>query len=193
MIERLCLTCGICCNGILFKDVELQPADALGALACLFRTSSKTPARRSSSENRSQGAEARPVRSSSSTLSKLPQPCPALGPDLRCRVYPQRPVRCHDFECALFQAVLAGRTDLSLARRVIDSTLQQADRVKSLLRQLGDADETLALSLRFQKMGKAIRRRGFDETTAALYADLTLAVHDLNMRLRGEFYPRPGD
>ena len=30
--EQLCRACGLCCDGTLFKDVELQPGDDAGRL-----------------------------------------------------------------------------------------------------------------------------------------------------------------
>ena len=37
-INRLCLACGLCCNGVLFRDVELQDGDDLEALQKLGLT-----------------------------------------------------------------------------------------------------------------------------------------------------------
>ena len=31
-INQLCPACGLCCNGVLFADVELQPGDNAGRL-----------------------------------------------------------------------------------------------------------------------------------------------------------------
>jgi uncharacterized protein len=165
-IDSLCLGCGICCNGVLFKDVKLLSGDDPAKLRALEMLP------RAGRANR-----------------KFPQPCAALQADGLCRVYPDRPSRCSDFECALLKAVDAGKTGIPAALRTIRTALRQADQVKDLLRRLGDTEETMALSLRFRAMQKAMHSRGFDEDTAALYGELTLAVHDLNMLLRREFYP----
>jgi uncharacterized protein len=184
--EQLCLGCGLCCNGVLFRDVELQPGDAPQRLRTLGMP--LTPLRKQAAARLRKAG----VVSAPSGL-KFNQPCSALRPDCRCRIYPDRPARCRDFECALFKAVAAGTTASVAAKRIIRSTLQQAERVKSLLRQLGDTEETLALSLRFQRIQKQMHRDGPDEAAAEVYSELTLAVHDLNMSLRREFYPDPGD
>ena len=34
-VDQLCPNCGLCCNGVLFADVELQPGDDAGRLAAL--------------------------------------------------------------------------------------------------------------------------------------------------------------
>jgi len=165
-IRQLCLRCGICCNGVLFRDVELEADDL------------KRPALRHLGTNLLSGLPA-----------KLPQPCAALGPDGRCRVYAERPGRCRAFECALFKEVQAGRREVPAALRVIRTTLERAERVKALLRQLGDTEETRALSLRFQRLQRSLQACSLTEESAAAYAELTLAVHDLNLMLGKEFHP----
>ena len=181
--QNLCLACGLCCNGVLFKDVELQSRDDAAQLRSLGLPLKCRLARRN-----------RPalVAEASNSHWKFPQPCAALGADGRCRVYDARPVRCRDFECALFKAVSSGRLNPAAALRVVRKTLQRADEVKRLLRELGDTNDTLALSLRFKRLRKRLDRGLADEETADLYAQLTLAVHDLNLRLRAEFYPGDG-
>ncbi len=182
LTRQLCLRCGICCNGVLFRDVELQAGDDPARLQVLG-----LPLRAPRGSARS--AKDSPTALPLSRPWRLLQPCAALGQDCRCRVYAGRPSRCRAFECALFKEVRAGRRDIPPALRVIRATLDQADRVKRLLRELGDSEETLALSLRFQRMQKAMNSRPLTEETGALYAELTLAVHDLNLALAREFHP----
>ena len=167
--DTLCLACGLCCNGVLFKDVELQAGDDARRLAAAA-LSIKTP------------------RSGSRGKTKFPQPCAALFSDNRCRIYAERPTRCRQFECLLFQSVARDEVELSSALRTIRAARRRAAKVIDLLRQLGDENETLALSLRFQTTQRRLERDLPDEETAALYADLTLAVHDLNLLLREKFY-----
>ncbi len=167
--DTLCLACGLCCNGVLFKDVELQSGDDAKRLA----------------------AAGLPVKSRASTATtkvKFPQPCAALCADNKCRLYAERPTRCRQFECLLFQEVARGEVELSAALRTVRTAHRRAATVVELLRQLGDKNEALALSLRFQRTQRRIERALPDEETAALYADLTLAVHDLNLLLREKFY-----
>jgi uncharacterized protein len=189
-IGRLCLSCGLCCNGVLFKDVELQPGDAAWLLRGLGRAlgpgCEKSPAGVNGPAPRPVGrSESRPETG----LLKFPQPCRALGEDTRCRIYQDRPLRCREFECALFKSVVSGKLSVALARRTIGAALEQGGRVGELLRKLGDTEESLALSRRFQRMQKQIHRRELTEEAAALYGQLTLAVHDLNRLLQQEFYP----
>jgi uncharacterized protein len=166
LTDTLCLACGLCCNGVLFKDVELQAGDDPAHLKALGQ----------------------PVETPRGK-ARFAQPCAALCPDNRCRIYDERPARCRQFECALFQAVAAGKVELPAALRVIRSAHRSAAKVRELLASLGDCDEGLALSLRFQRTKRRLERDLTDDETAERYADLTLAVHELNLHLGREFYP----
>ena len=176
--DQLCLQCGICCNGILFSNVELQPAenpDTLAALRLQAIPVVRAPGRKSAA------AAAGSLR--------IPQPCAALCPDNKCRIYDQRPRRCRDFECALFQGVAAGRLSVETALRKISQTLTQAQRVRRLLRQLGDADEHRPLAKRFQRLRLRLERASLAGETGDLFGKLSIAVHELNVILSQDFYP----
>ena len=164
--ENLCLTCGLCCDGALFKDVELQAKDSARRLRSLH--------------------PALAIRN-----GKFPQPCAALCADKRCAIYADRPARCRRFDCALLQSFAAGQTTSVAARHVIRDARQRADKVRQLLRALGNTDEHLALSLRFKRERRCFDSVAPDETTAEVFAELTLAVHELNLLLAGSFYPDP--
>ena len=178
MGENLCLRCGLCCDGTLFRDVELQPGDDAAQLRAL-------------------GLPV-PVAGSAASIRRFPQPCAALCPDLKCRVYADRPTRCREFECALFKVVAAKRVELPAALKTIRQTRQQAEKVRRLLRELGDAGERVSLAKRFKRV-----KRKFDagevpdhldtETAYDRLAELSLAVHELDMGLRTKFHPDPGD
>jgi uncharacterized protein len=185
-VASLCPACGICCNGVLFKDVELQPSDDAARLRGLGlglkrRKPSSAAARAGAS------AEARFPR------LVFTQPCRAFGADDRCEIYSDRPSHCRHFDCALLMAVDAGTVAVPAARRTIRRVLELAEEVRRLLRELGDNQETLALDLRFQGLARALCAAGLDDRQAVLYGRLTLQMHDFNMLLRQAFYPRPGD
>jgi Fe-S-cluster containining protein len=177
--ERLCLACGLCCNGVLFKDVKLQPGDDAVKLQTLG-----LPLRSGrGAENHTSSAQA--------TLRKLKftQPCAALCADNRCHIYADRPVRCRQFECALLKAALARKVEVEAALRTIRIARERAEQVRRLLRELGDANEHVALSLRFRKVKKRMESGAPAEEPAKTFAALTLAVHDLNLLLNESFYP----
>ena len=169
MAEELCLACGLCCNGVLFKDVELQPGDDAARLKSVG-----LPVRNPSSPQRP---------------PKFAQPCVALGADCRCRIYAERPARCRDFECALFKAVVEGRTDTAAALRLVRAARRRVARVGRLLGELGDTDEHVPLSVRFRRVMKRFETHAPDAEAAAVFSKLTVAMQRLNVVLSEKFYP----
>lgn len=167
--QRLCLTCGVCCDGTLFKDVELRPEDDPEKL------------KRAGLRLMNPHSELRTPR--------LRQPCAALGTDCLCRIYADRPTYCRQFECLLLKSVMAGRTEIPAARRVIRTARERAEKVRHLLQKLGDRNEVMPLSARFRRVAKRINDADIGEETGDLFGELTLAVHDLNVLLSEAFYP----
>jgi hypothetical protein len=167
-VAQLCPQCAMCCNGVLFKDVELEPGDDGAKLKALGLPISK------------------------SRTARFPQPCAALE-GCTCRVYGDRPVRCRDFDCALLQSLAAGRTEPPAARRAIQQTRERAEKVRRLLRELGDTDERVALSQRFKHTQRRLESLQLADDTAEIFGQLTLAAHDLNLLLRQHFYPAATD
>jgi len=165
---QLCQACGLCCNGVIFANLALQPGDDTARLQSLGL----------------------PVRSLHSVLRPphLAQPCAAFD-GCRCRVYTDRPQYCRQFECVLLKSVKAGRTERTAALRIIRTARERADKVRRLLYALGDTDEQLPLSARFRCTGKRLSEGDLEEGTAETYGELTLAVHYLNLLLGEAFYP----
>ncbi len=166
--NSLCLECGLCCNGVIFADVQLQPEDNAAKLRSLGLAFPKT-------------------RNPKPETRNFLQPCSAFE-GCRCRIYSDRPTYCREFECLLLKSVKAGRTDTAEARRIIRSALQRVKKVKRLLEDLGDTEETLALSKRFRRMKRKLESSPLDDETAEKFGNLTLAVHDLNVLLSQSFY-----
>lgn len=181
--QRLCLQCGLCCSGVLFKDVELQSGDDAERLAALG-----LPLRVNLLKNR------RPRNRSPKDPDSVPpvsfsQPCAGLCADNRCQWYTDRPTRCRTFECALFKEVAVGKVETAAALRTIALARRRAESVRKLLRQLGDANEHLALPLRFRRVKKRIEGSPADAASAGLFGQLSLAMHQLNLLLSQKFYP----
>lgn len=124
-ISKLCPACGLCCNGVLFGDVELQPGDKAKLLTelgvKLFRKGRKTA---------------------------FAQPCACLKNGL-CRIYADRPTRCATFDCGLLKRVQAGKTTPTAALKKIAEAKQRATEVLELVRLLGNTDESLPLNQRY--------------------------------------------
>lgn len=167
--NSLCLECGLCCNGVIFARGQLQPEDDLARLKSLGL---KFPANQKSKIE----------------FQKFLQPC-ATFDGCRCKIYGDRPKYCREFECLLLKSVKAGQTETSAALRVIRKARKRVEKVNRLLRELGDTDEQVALSIRFRKTQNRIESNDVDAATAETYGELTLAFHDLNMLLHDAFYP----
>ena len=165
--NKLCLACGLCCNGALFADVKLQPKDDRRLL-------------------RKQGLPLKTFRSG----IRFTQPCAALD-GCRCRIYDYRPKHCRDFECAQLRLLKSGRITFSATVRAVRETQSRKEQALRLLRELGDTDEHLPVRTRFQRTADRLHEIGTDEQQAELFSGLTLAVHDLNFLLQQSFYPGP--
>jgi len=161
--EKLCLACTLCCNGALFADLKLSPADK----ARLQR----------------KGFDLKLSRS-----AKLPQPCPALCAP-HCTIYSSRPDHCRRFECLLLKEVIAGEIPESTAIRTIRTARRRHEKVRQLLQSLGDRNDSVAVSVRFRRLARSLETESMDAAKAALFGDLTLAMHDLNRCLARHFYP----
>src|SRR5258706_12208785 len=95
VVAELCPACGLCCNGVLFGDVELQAgddADLLKALGLTLRRKGRKQA--------------------------FDQPCSCFDGKL-CGIYSERPRRCRTFECRLLQRVQNGERKTNQALKTI--------------------------------------------------------------------------
>jgi hypothetical protein len=166
--ESICLKCGLCCNGVIFADVKLQPGEDAARLQSLgLSISTPRSARRA---------------------TYFKQPCAAFD-GCRCRIYDAgRPRQCGSFECLLLQNVKAGRLQRADALRIIGTARDRVEKVRQGLRALGDMDEDVALAARFRRTAQRMKKLALDEEKAETYARLTLDVHDLNLLLSTAFY-----
>src|SRR3974390_1809459 len=98
--EDICLACGLCCNGVIFADLNPRPEDTSSPFAALqssVATGGTGFIETGSAERRlvPQGAG----RSSfviAQSQKRIPQPCIAFD-GCKCRIYQQRPRHCRDF------------------------------------------------------------------------------------------------
>lgn len=159
--SRLCAACGMCCNGVMFHSMVLQPEDSARELAALGLKVKRRKA----------GAF-------------VPQPCPAHE-GACCRIYEQRPIRCRVFVCKQLLAVESGEISEARALERILHAQRLITRVRMLLRDAGDDREHKALTVRcatvltppFDPAPDAARRR----------EDLSAAMSELETFLANEF------
>jgi Fe-S-cluster containining protein len=162
-ISQLCPNCGLCCNGVLFADVELQPGDNAGRLIDLGMALKKKGIKRT-----------------------FAQPCQCFDGKL-CSIYADRPKRCATFECGLLKRVQSEEMSMPAAlKRIIDAK-KFAEKVRRLLRRLGDNDEQLALIKRYSRMMSQPIDLSAGEDIGETRGQLMLAVNDLMHVLRRDF------
>jgi hypothetical protein len=163
IVSQLCPACGLCCNGTLFGDVELQSGDQPGELTALGLVIERRGGK-----------------------SRFPQPCSCFDGKL-CRIYDDRPGRCRTFECRLLQQVNVGNIKPEVALKSIARARRIVRLVRNLLRKLGQDDEHLPLSRRCAKvMAQPLDLSG-DETSIELRRRLMLAIQKLTEVLRTDF------
>lgn len=129
--SRLCTACGLCCNGVLFHIVKLQPADSIGELTAAGLQINRK--KRGPYFN---------------------QPCSQLH-DRVCGIYEQRPQRCRLFECRQLQLVAAQAITEVEARACIDAALALVAETEALLAAAGDDRLDLPLAERCAIQGGA--------------------------------------
>jgi len=162
-VTQLCPACGLCCNGVLFGDVELQRGDSAKQLDSLgmelFRKGRKTA---------------------------FSQPCSCFDGKL-CGIYADRPKQCRAFECGLLKRVNTGKTTAGAALKKIAETRRRADAVLKLLRELGNSDETKPLNQRYAAVAAQPIVLSAGEAAVERRGELLMAVARLVESLDRDF------
>ena len=162
-IDQLCPSCGLCCNGVLFGDVELQRGDDAKKLAALG------------------------VGLFSKGRKKVfNQPCACLVGGL-CQIYQDRPRRCRAFDCRALQRVQQGEITVASAQKSIVEAKRRAAEVLRLVRALGNADETQPLNRRYAAIMAQPMDLAGDEAQLEMRGELMLAVGRLVEVLERDF------
>ena len=162
-ILQLCPNCGLCCNGVLFADVELQKGDNAGRLIDLGMGLKKKGMKRA-----------------------FVQPCRCFDGKL-CKIYADRPKRCATFECGLLKRVQSGAMPAPAALKRITDAKKLVETVRRLLRRLGESDEQLALTKRYSKIMSRPIDLSADEDVGEARGELMLTVNDLMHVLQRDF------
>lgn len=162
-IASLCPQCGLCCNGVIFGDVELQRGDSKKVLAAagieFFRKGRKTA---------------------------FSQPCVCLQRGL-CTIYNQRPQRCATFDCGLLKRVQGRKITINAALQKISATKKRAEAVTKLVRELGNHDENKSLDQRYAAVIAEPIDMAADEKDHARRGQLLTAVSRLVEALERDF------
>jgi len=162
-IEKLCPNCGLCCDSTLFADVELQKSDDVKQLAKHGLT----------------------IFQKTKTKSAFAQSCACFDGKF-CKIYADRPKRCALFECGLLKRVETGEMMANAALKKISAAKLKAAKVRGLLRQLGNEDESGALTHRYSEVMSAPMDLS-DENDVERRGELMLAVNELMQLLQRDF------
>jgi uncharacterized protein len=163
LAAQLCPECGLCCNGVLFADVELQPGDEPGRLTPLGL----------------------PLRRKGRKLA-FAQPCNCFDGKWR-RIYANRPWRCRSFECGVFKRVQTGQLAYAEALKLIGQVQRPVRRLQDLLRQLGNHKDRLPLTRRYASVMAQPLDLTADESVGEARAQLMLAVDSLMKLIQRDF------
>jgi len=118
----------MCCDGVLFHSVELQPADSARRLASL-------------------GMKLRRKKG----IEFFLQPCSMHREEngqCSCKIYEDRPVRCRAFNCRQLQAVEAGTKSEADALEMIRLAKSGVARVNELIAQIAETNPNRSLAHR---------------------------------------------
>ncbi|MCX6858207.1 MAG: YkgJ family cysteine cluster protein [Verrucomicrobia bacterium] len=126
--SRLCTACGMCCSGVLFEIVKLQPEDSIRDLEKLGMQINRKK-----------------------TEPYFKQPCRFLD-DCTCKIYEQRPTRCRRFSCFQLELLAAGEIDEAAALAKIQEARSKVASLKSELEKAGDFNTDTALTERVEQV-----------------------------------------
>jgi uncharacterized protein len=163
--SRLCSACGICCNGVMFHTVKLQPVDSAKELAAL-------------------GLKLKHKKSG----SYIQQPCPQFQ-YAECAIYAVRPQRCRLFECRQLKRVASGEITEAMALAKITEVQRRVARINELLQASGTTDPKRPLSKRCEKIMAEPLDPSADESAVSLRQDLIRAMEELDELLDRDFRP----
>ena len=133
--ERLCLACGLCCDGTLFTRVRLRSEDSVDAL---------------------RSAELHVMQDDAGHWI-MQQPCSGYRQDA-CQTYHCRPVRCGLFRCTLLRYVAAGEASEAEALNVIRDTKQTRDQLADELERIFPGSHTKAMAEKLRRLRKESRK-----------------------------------
>lgn len=132
----LCLECGLCCDGTMFENVELEPREA-------------------------ERLDGRVVLSAD--RKHLKQTCRALE-GCKCTVYEDRPQGCRDFRCLILASLEAGDITEAEAREGVAEAMARRDAVAKLMndddprRALASARKSVAEGTASEELRHALQR-----------------------------------
>lgn len=160
---RLCKACGMCCNGVLFQEVNLSTTDSPKDLKAV-------------------GLKLKTKRGQCS----FQQPCTAFR-NSACAIYQKRPQRCQLFNCRQLIDVSSGKQTEELALKKISEAHRLSSRVKELLWKSGSTNLKRSLLTRYETVMAQPVESLTDGVMRQCRLELVAAMRDLESHLSRDF------
>ena len=169
VLKNICIDCGMCSDGTMYRWVGLREGDQLEPLS---------------------SAGAVFVARDAETLFQLP--CPAFRGGC-CSIYESRPKICRDYRCFLLRRYEAGDVSFEEARARITRTMALRDRVRSAMAAFVEPPASEALSGLYRLM--AVKFDAMPDPVASRRerAEMLLDIAALRVVLAREFEPQASD
>lgn len=111
-MSGLCLSCGLCCSGVIFSFVPVAPHDDVAPLEDVGIALAVVDGER-----------------------RFVQPC-AAHDGRECRVYARRPTACRQYRCDLLQRVEEGELEPAEALRLIGEAVRSSREIGQAIREI---------------------------------------------------------
>jgi len=163
-IDQLCPNCGLCCDGSLFADVELQPGDDADRLVQLGLSLKKKRRRKIA----------------------FVQPCACFDKKY-CKIYSDRPRQCRLFECGVLKKVGAGKITVDAALKTISEAKALTGKVRAHLRAFKQRPDKQAMTLCYSEAMSAPIDLSHHDDFGEPHSELMQAFGDLMSLLERDF------
>ena len=165
--SRLCVTCGMCCDGTLFHIVRMQPSDSVAALNVLGLKLKKKKGQ-----------------------NCIEQPCQMLKQQ-QCSIYSGRPERCQLFECQLLKRFAEGTITEANAAVTISEARRQVTELLDLIEKSGHHNKRQPLTVRYDRVIAQPVSDDWDPAEVQRREELKMRMRVLQSLLAEEFRPPP--
>lgn len=165
-VEGICVGCGMCCDGTMYRTVDVGGDDRIELLET-----------------------AGLVFFTHDNVTSFRQPCSAFGPGC-CSVYDGRPSACRGYRCLLLRRHEAGEVSRDDARSLIARTIAIRDRVREGLNSYVDTNASESLDRLYRLMMAKFEAQADPAAARREQSDLLLTVVALRVILAREFEPR---
>ena len=165
--SRLCVTCGMCCDGTLFHIVRMQPSDSVSALNVLGLKLKKKKGQ-----------------------NCIEQPCPMLKQQ-QCSIYVGRPERCRLFECELLKRLANESITEANAAITISEARRQVTEILDLIEKCGHHNKRQPLTIRYDRVMAQPVSEDWDPSEVKKREELKVRMRVLQSLLAEAFRPPP--